>query len=114
MRDRTAWICRACWAVEAKSSTRTLAGPFEAAKRHGCIQFSAPTTRTAKMALVRIQTPTLQSEDKWRAVWDSLDVRSESAPICRSALESCGHTEGSHQFSTLTQPRCDLNCSRCA
>ena len=109
--QRYVYICFPCWrAIDPKAGRATTASALAAAEAHGCLLHRAPEGRAArryqKFALPRAGTP-----EEWGVIWDSLDSRKLPSVPCR---RGCGHAEAAHQFSTLIQDDCSLNCPSCA
>lgn len=108
--QRAVYICPPCRrAIDARLGVPTTASALAAAESHGCVLQRKP--RDVKFRFwVKFYLPRLGTPEEWAKVWDSLDGRMTSPPLCR---RGCGHPESIHQFSTLIQDDCALNCSRC-
>jgi hypothetical protein len=113
MSTHHAWVCLACSKTGARAAFRTLEAVANAARKHGCLQFVAPTRRADKARLTRVQMPALLTQEKWRMTWDSLDYIPRPTVPCRSEKGACGHAESVHFFSSVTSPYCEDNCGGC-
>lgn len=109
-----AWVCLKCSTAATKAGDVTLDSVADAARDHGCFRVTRPATKREAKNLVRVQVPYLMRAEEWRTVWDSLDhVPSRKVP-CKSPLGDCGHSDSLHEFFSLTQPYCVINCRGCA
>ena len=104
------WVCRPDSRAVNLGGFNTATAVIAKAEAHGCIRYVPPKKAADRKGLVRIPQPRLLTPDEWRKAVDSNLPGPEAPPLCR---RGCGHSEWAHQFSSATQPYCDLNCKWC-